>query len=242
MNNNIKAMNEKMVPTTEVVNQKLAILSQMNAALQDQNYEEANAKLALSKALNEKYNFFDQVFEENGKQGVKDITGKVLVPALFSDFCETYHYDALRGKPLGALNEQGKCALVTTDGTGTTLTPFEYDAIHISAYDNYYISRQGDKRGVIQPNGTVVVPCIIDEIWEPVNGITLFASNGKHGLFTNWGTYVEPVYDEIEEKDEKPYARLGDTWGYLDIEGQFIAENDPELDNTDLLDYFMALP
>ena len=50
----------------------------------------------------DKFETFDIVFEENGKKGLKDIAGRVRVPALYEDFAETYSYHWGRSMPVAA--------------------------------------------------------------------------------------------------------------------------------------------
>lgn len=40
--------------------------------------------------IEEQYDLMDIVYEVNGKKGIKDIKGKVRVPALYNDFAVLY--------------------------------------------------------------------------------------------------------------------------------------------------------
>ena len=189
--------------------------------------------------LHEKYNFCDQVFEENGLKGLRDVKGKVLIPARYYGFHESFDYDYFRKYPIGAYNKEGKCALVSTDGTGTELTPFEYDGIKKFTWYDMYITMKGDKKGLLNLKGEVLVPCVLDTVYDAFNDIIQFEQGGKYGLITTDGSlYVKPVYDEITDKDEDVYVRLGDQWGFLDEEGSFIDEKDQDrLDASFLLNF-----
>lgn len=78
-----------------------------------------------------KYIRLHEVFEENGKYGIKDHEGHVLVSASY-DFLRTpYVYvDDLSTMPIIA-EKNGKMGLVLPDGHDTVAVPFEYDDISL---------------------------------------------------------------------------------------------------------------
>ena len=81
-------------------------------------------------AIREAYDIFDQVFEKDGKVGLCNVAGKVLVPAMYKDFSETYVYRRYGYvMPVPACNFIDKYALVKCDGKGTPLCGFEYEMI-----------------------------------------------------------------------------------------------------------------
>ena len=65
----------------------------------------------------ERYDWFDTVFEEGGKLGLKDIKGDVVVPAKYDGFQERCHFLFARTVPRVAL-VRGKAGLVKADGSG----------------------------------------------------------------------------------------------------------------------------
>ena len=241
MNMNMEGKNEKLVPNAEVVAKKLQLTEEMEQLCAQEN-PDRNRIAAISDAshdLDQKYNFFDQEFEADGLKGLKDISGKVLVPAMYHDFCEIYHYNIMRNSPVAAVNAENKVALVKTDGTGAPLTEFIYDNIHNVPMSRLYAAYIGKKAAILTPNGKELVPCIIDSYTELLNGISNFESDGKEGLFTTQGLYVAPQFDEVTEKDELVYVRKGEVWGFIDDEGHFIEENDEEaLDDACCLSWF----
>jgi hypothetical protein len=123
------------------------------------------------KMLLDKYNTFDIVFEENGKKGLKDIAGRVRVPALYEDFAETYSYHWGRSMPVAARNAEGKYALVAADGAGTPLCDFEYDYIsYLRATNSHYmcVKKSGDGvlKGILDGKGRLIVPCEMEKVYE----------------------------------------------------------------------------
>ena len=181
---------------------------------------EANADYEELQSLIEEYDYYDQTFEVDGKVGLKDVKGNILVPALYKDFPERYCSLFMRKRPVPVMGDNDKYALVSTDGTNTVLTPFEYDAIYHKEFTSYYIcaKREGDKvlAGLLGVTGEVLVPCEMDYFYESKNGIEAFKKADKYGFYAIDGTYLPPMYDDIELQDDG-YVKIkaGDKWGYL---------------------------
>lgn len=83
------------------------------------------------KRMKEKYIRYHQIFEKDGKFGIKDHEGKILLNALY-DFLRTpYVYvDDMTAMPIIA-EKNGKMGLVLPDGNDTIVVPFEYDDISL---------------------------------------------------------------------------------------------------------------
>ena len=162
---------------------------------------EANADYEELQSLIEEYDYYDQTFEVDGKVGLKDVKGNILVPALYKDFPERYCSLFMRKRPMPVMGDNDKYALVSTDGTNTVLTPFEYDAIYHKECTSYYIctKREGDKvlAGLLGVTGEVLVPCEMDYFYESKNGIEAFKKADKYGFYAIDGTYLPPMYDDV---------------------------------------------
>lgn len=83
------------------------------------------------KRMKEKYIRYHQIFEKDGKFGIKDHEGNILLNALY-DFLRTpYVYvDDMTTMPIIA-EKNGKMGLVLPDGNDTIVVPFEYDDISL---------------------------------------------------------------------------------------------------------------
>jgi hypothetical protein len=81
--------------------------------------------------MKKKYIRYHRVFERDGKYGIEDHEGHVLLPAEY-DFLRTpYVYvDDLKTMPIIA-QKDGKMGLVLPDGKGTVVVPFVYDDIQL---------------------------------------------------------------------------------------------------------------
>ncbi len=88
--------------------------------------------------IRDKYEQYHEVFEQDGKFGIKDHQGNVLIPAHY-DFLRTpYVYvDDLRTLPVMAQRD-GKMGLILPDGNETIVAPFIYDDIELRDEPPYF--------------------------------------------------------------------------------------------------------
>ena len=103
--------------------------------------------------IREKYEQYHEVFEQDGKFGIKNHHGKVLLSAAY-DFLRTpYVYvDDLRTLPVIA-QKDGKMGLVLPDGHDTVVAEFVYDDIALRDEPPYFEATKGGQYGVIDANG-----------------------------------------------------------------------------------------
>ena len=229
-----------LVPSAEILEKKLSVINRINAIYKEgKETPELFSLEAQNAELNEKYDFFDREFEENGLVGLKDITGKIIVPALFKSIPTRFIYDDFRNFPVIAENSENKYALIRTDGTGEAVTPFMYEDIRYVEQSSLFEAKINGKYGLINAAGEKLTPFEWDLCYVPFNGIYTLQDGDKYGVYTAFGLYVKPIYDEIEDdENENLHVRKGDTWGYLDEDGNFIDEkNQEKLDETWVLNF-----
>lgn len=174
-----------------------------------------------------RYDWYDTIFEENGKLGLKDIKGEVIVPAKYDGFQERCHYIYTHNIPRVAVL-RGKAGLAKAYGSGVELTPFDYDFISYMSILPYYTVKKGEKFGIIGMDGHEIAPCIIDEVCLPSGTCVVFKANGKYGLIDSscGDLYVAPQYDNIEFIDiEQPYTVTKDgVEGVINEAGTFMTD------------------
>lgn len=104
--------------------------------------------------LKEKYIQYHKVFEENGKFGMIDHQGNVLLSPVY-DFLRTcYIYmDDLSIMPVIA-EKDGKMGLVLPDGKDTVVADFVYDDIALRDEYPYFEATLSGNRGFILKDGT----------------------------------------------------------------------------------------
>ena len=109
--------------------------------------------VAYLQRIKKKYIKFHEVFEENGKFGIKNHEGKILVHALY-DFLRTpYVYvDDLCMMPVIA-EKNGKMGLILPDGKDTVIAEFIYDDMQLRCEPPYFEGIQGKKHILIDRYG-----------------------------------------------------------------------------------------
>ena len=194
----------------------------------------------LTHLLNE-YDWMSYIFEgENGKKGMKNAPGDIIIPANYDDFLCTFNYEY----PLPAMPtlKNGKWGLVTTDGSGTEMTDFIYDEFRdIEWVPGYFLFKKdgSQKYGLITYDGNEVLPCTLDPQTETLSHVVFIYSGEKCGLVvTCYDTVIEPIYDkiEVEGDSEAPitFTKNG-VEGYVNLDGEFISKKDLEkLEQTDV--------
>ena len=73
---------ERLFPTPEIIERNDFLSAQIDDMLEtqiDPDLEVVNAYIREQQELHKKYSFFDEVFEENGMKGVKDIKGNIRI-------------------------------------------------------------------------------------------------------------------------------------------------------------------
>ena len=95
--------------------------------------------------IKSKYIRFHEVYEENGKYGIKDADGNILLSAQY-DFIRTpYVYvDDLRTMPIIA-QKNGKMGLVLPDRKDTVVADFIYDNISLRDEPPYFEATCGEE-------------------------------------------------------------------------------------------------
>lgn len=130
------------------------------------------------------------IVEKNGKAGVIDTTGKLLLPCQY-DYC-----DFLSDNLFCVYNEYNN----THGGInlqGDTVIPFDYTRIsNIGGGKNFILVRQNDKYGFVNSNGKVIVPCQYEDFNYCWNGKVSLKKDGKWGVLDTLGNVVLPfIYD-----------------------------------------------
>ena len=100
--------------------------------------------------IREKYEQYHEVFEEDGRFGIKDHQGNILIPAHY-DFLRTpYVYvDDLRTLPVIAQRD-GKMGLSLPDGMETVVADFIYDDISLRDEPPYFEAWKGEEATLIE--------------------------------------------------------------------------------------------
>ena len=174
------------------------------------------------------------VIEKDGKEGVKDLDGTVLVPPIFDKVAYTYsriHVNA--NMPVVVVNN-GKFGIVRANGTGELVLPCEHDFISLTDLLHFFLVVDNGKTMIVNGMGEQLTPQTIDKVYDTNDGIIPVETGGKQGLYDYYhDIFVEPAYDDIYIGcDEDVIAYKDGTAGYLSADdGHFIPKE--EYDNSD---------
>ena len=106
--------------------------------------------------IKDKYIRFHTVFEENGKFGIKDNQGKVIIQPEYEFLRTCYVYvDDLEVLPVIA-QKGGKLGLVLPDAQNTVVADFLYDDISLRDDYPYFEARKGRVKGFLDKRGNFV--------------------------------------------------------------------------------------
>jgi hypothetical protein len=127
-----------------------------------------------------------EVFSENGKDGLKDQDGKVVIPAIYDGINSLRYFYRLE------LNR--KYGLATLD-SGKIVLPAEYDEINRFVDREVSVLGKDGKYGLLDTQGRFVAPLAYDGIWNQRDGVMEIRQQGRYGLMDNKGKIlVEPRY------------------------------------------------
>ena len=100
--------------------------------------------------IREKYEQYHEVFEEDGRFGIKDHQGNILIPAHYDLLRTPYVYvDDLRTLPVIAQRD-GKMGLILPDGKETVVADFIYDDISLRDEPPYFEAWKGSEATLIE--------------------------------------------------------------------------------------------
>ena len=190
------------------------------------DYDEMNGYL-------DKYYILDAIIFKgpDGKKGLKDCLGKILVPAKYDGFgFIPKPIDFPRKSVIAIRND--KYYLVALDGSGKEFTKEPCDEIRLIMYyhpSSPYIYRKRRLKawGLMDLEGNEICDCIIDDYADGANSV-FFESGDKQGYWQFYGIYLPPIYDniELEDIDEPLLFTLDGVQGYVNYDGVFIPLTD----------------
>ena len=170
---------------------------------------------------------------EDGKQGMKDCLGNLLVPANYDGFDFIPKPLEIKRNGVIAIRE-GRYVIVTLDGTGSELTKDTYDEIRLASYENpsspYIFRKNGlSAWGFMNYMGDEITDCIADRFFDQ----QMYAYYSSGDLWGYWEYYYKvllpPIYDNIESECEPEgllLFTLNGKQGYVKYDGSFISLDD----------------
>jgi hypothetical protein len=192
--------------------------------------EEANDRFL---EIMNNYNWSPELFEENGKYGLKNWDGSLLLPAQFDDFRMMSSALHNAGDRILAIID-GKEGIALMNGTdwAWVIKP-DFDFI---SYPNSIVAVKKEALWGIYDtsSGEYLVNPDLDDIFIHgggflfVNGIGILRKGDKFGVINDNGDISQLDFDEVSiDFDGLLRVRQGDKWGYVNEAGTF--EEDEEL-------------
>lgn len=188
--------------------------------------EDENTILEVVKEIRRRLNWDDYEFEDNGKKGVKNCAGAIIVPAKYEEIYfqlnEDYHFVCLHD------NEN---AVVTRDGEGTILFQCSKAGISDLLRDILLMKNESGwtcysfkEKKILVDKCEEVGNCQCGENFLSIK------KDGKYGFITGAGVFIPPSYDDVDfgvdgEDDPAEWHPIIVTkkqqLGLVDIKGKF---------------------
>ncbi len=174
-------------------------------------------------------------FEEDGKYGLIDFSGNVIVKAIYEEISSVKYKE---GEILAKKN--GKYGVI--NNKGIELIPFEYDEIEADKYyiDNGYsksgyivknTTKEGYRYGYIDSNWKVLLETEYTNISRILNIESddiylIVAKNGQYGVVKNKNVEIDFLYQAIEyNKDTNLFqVERSEQYGVVDENGKIIVD------------------
>ena len=174
-------------------------LSEMCSDLMDimdsDEYFELGQELA---DLIENYDWMDEVFEENGKKGLKNVKGEIVVPAIYDDFLSVVAY-GYKANCVAQLD--GKAGLVKRDGKGTPVSDFDFEHVESIPFTPVHaVWKAGSEKFALMIGRELVTPFELEKFCGASDGVIVLEVGGKMGMLAydpNF-IYIAPEYDRID--------------------------------------------
>lgn len=183
--------------------------------------EDQNTIFEVLKEISIRLNWDDYVFEENGKKGVKNCAGAIIVPAkyekIYFQLNEDYYFVCLHDK---------ENAVVTRDGEGKVLFHCSKAGISDLLRDILLMKNEGGwtcysfkEKKIIVDKCEEVGNCQCGENFLSIK------KDGKYGFITRVGVFIPPSYDDVYFGGDGIYHPIIVTKkqqkGYIDVKGKF---------------------
>lgn len=128
------------------------------------------------------------IFSTNGKEGVRDLSGAVIIPAEYDDIYNPYGWNEF------AVEKDGKWGLI--DRNGMDVCPIEYDGFYGCESGVLVYRNNGEKKDYYLPGGTLLV-ANVDNVTQWLGNAIEIRNNGKYGVIDRSGREILPcIYDD----------------------------------------------
>lgn len=227
--------------TAEQAREYDALLAQ---AAETSSFEEKSAIQDKVIQMESSFDWSNSEFTDpvTGKKGVKDVTGRILIPARYDEFhyigsyvfCHIHPKAARKGELWG---------IVASDGSGEELSDFRFRNLYWNSYSGLFEAWWGDsqKFGLVTKTGEVFIPNVLTSVSEPWNDCMLLENEGKVGaLDIRTYHFVLPEYDraDTDGDDDVTFIKDGVEGYVVEETGEFVTKEQYENDERYYDAYF----
>lgn len=127
------------------------------------------------------------IFSANGKEGVQDLSGTVIIPAEYDNIYNPYGWNEF------AVEKDGKWGLI--DRNGKEVRQIEYDGFYGGESGVLVYRNNGEKKDYYLPDGTLLAAGV-DDVTQWLGNAIEIQNNGKYGVIDRSGREILPcIYD-----------------------------------------------
>lgn len=158
------------------------------------------------------------IFEDNGKYGLKDNDGMIVIPANYDEINSSGYLG--RGWDLKIGDKWGY-----VDATGNVIVPVEYDDVALERYEMIRI-KKGETWGLLDSQGQTVLPFEYEDIYVDAPNVYRVKKDGVYGIIDKNGKILLPFkYKNLGAFDRNGFAYAENEerlYGYIDREDHII--------------------
>ena len=160
--------------------------------------------------------------DADGKMGLKDVCGNILIEPAFDDIPE--RYSCFERSKLIPVVMEGKCFLYNFKKM--TVVTRGYDRIfrYFGTYISYFVAEENGKKGLLDGyDGQELTPINLDEIYDTrdPDSCVPVEKDMKVG-FVYGETYAEPIYEKVNlASEDYLMVWLDGKQGWIDYRGRF---------------------
>jgi hypothetical protein len=160
--------------------------------------------------------------DANGKMGLKDVCGNILIEPTFDDIPERYScFERSRLIPVVLV---GKYYLYDVKDMKVVTRGYDYMFRYFGTYVEYFVAEENGKKGLLDGyDGHELTPVNLDEIYQTRDPDSCIPVEKDKKVGFLWGDiYAEPIYEKVNYSSEE-YLKvwLNGKRGWIDSRGRF---------------------
>ena len=166
----------------------------------------------------------DTTYHQEDKVGLKDCWGRIVVPAKYDDCIGCWDFQYLfSGRFCAAFQTSGKWGFILRNNPNKIIVEPIFDDVR-PALGGAFVVKRNNRFGLYSRAGRELLPPDMDDIFRPgFHGSILYVKEGKYGIMLENGRITRDLFDEVDfDSGHYLFVRLGDTWGYVSENGDFV--------------------